>query len=63
MTQRRDDDDETDDAGSRVDSAESLKRAAIERRAYEISQERGGDAGDPLSDWLQAEREIADEAE
>jgi hypothetical protein len=30
----------------------------IARRAYEISQARGGDQGRALDDWLQAEREI-----
>ncbi|MCE9618614.1 MAG: DUF2934 domain-containing protein [Planctomycetes bacterium] len=34
---------------------------AIRARAHEIFRERGGqdDAGDELSDWLQAERETA----
>jgi hypothetical protein len=31
----------------------------IARRAYEISLERHGGPGDALSDWLQAERELA----
>jgi DUF2934 family protein len=31
----------------------------IARRAYEISLERNGGPGDALSDWLQAERELA----
>ncbi|MEQ1948934.1 MAG: Hsp20 family protein [Bryobacteraceae bacterium] len=30
---------------------------AIEARAYEIYLERGGGEGDPLDDWIQAERE------
>jgi hypothetical protein len=30
----------------------------IARRAYEISQARGGDHGGAVEDWLQAEREI-----
>lgn len=30
----------------------------VARRAYEISLERAGLPGDPLSDWLQAEREL-----
>lgn len=33
-------------------------RDDIARRAYEISQQRHGQPGDPLSDWLQAEREL-----
>jgi hypothetical protein len=32
---------------------------AIARRAYEIHLGRGGQGGDALSDWLQAERELA----
>jgi hypothetical protein len=31
----------------------------IARRAYEISLARNGGPGDALSDWLQAERELA----
>src|SRR5262245_37338615 len=34
----------------------------IARRAYEISQERNGQPGDALSDWLQAERELTADA-
>lgn len=30
----------------------------IHRRAYQIWQERGGDTGSELEDWLQAEAEI-----
>jgi hypothetical protein len=30
----------------------------IALRAYEISQQRNGQPGDALSDWLQAEREL-----
>lgn len=29
-------------------------------RAYHIYLERGGDEGDPLDDWLQAERELTE---
>jgi hypothetical protein len=32
----------------------------IASRAYEIYQSRGGSHGDPLQDWLQAERELKD---
>lgn len=31
----------------------------IAMRAYDIYIERGGVAGDPFDDWLQAERELA----
>jgi hypothetical protein len=31
----------------------------IRARAYEIFESRQGDGGDELSDWLQAEREVA----
>jgi len=30
----------------------------VERRAYEIYLERGGEFGGDLDDWLQAEREL-----
>ena len=30
----------------------------IRERAYYIYMARGGEAGDPLEDWLQAEREL-----
>lgn len=30
----------------------------IERRAYEIYLNRNGAPGDPVADWLQAEREV-----
>lgn len=33
----------------------------IQRRAYEIAQERGFTPGAELNDWLQAEREIDDD--
>ncbi len=33
-------------------------QTTIAQRAYEISQQRNGSGGDPLSDWLQAEREV-----
>ena len=39
----------------------SAARADDERirlRAYEISLQRGGHHGDPLEDWLRAEREL-----
>jgi hypothetical protein len=30
----------------------------IQKRAYEIFQERGNSTGDPIGDWLRAEQEI-----
>ncbi len=33
-------------------------RGAISRRAYEIYQQRGGEPGREMDDWLQAENEI-----
>lgn len=33
----------------------------IRQRAYEIYQRRGATAGDAHTDWLQAERELAEE--
>ena len=33
----------------------------IARRAHEMSINRNGDAGDPVSNWLKAEEEILDE--
>jgi hypothetical protein len=32
----------------------------IEQRAYELYLERGGENGDDLTDWLTAERELAE---
>lgn len=34
------------------------RRAAIERRAYEIYLNRNGTPGDAVADWLQAEHEV-----
>jgi hypothetical protein len=34
----------------------------IERRAYEIFSARGGELGDPAQDWLEAERQLREEA-
>jgi len=39
-----------------VATAEPLE-ILIRRRAYELYLERGSRPGDPLDDWLQAERE------
>ena len=37
---------------------DSTREEKIRRRAYEIYQERGGEPGHDLADWLQAEREL-----
>ena len=34
----------------------------IARRAYQLFEDRGGEHGDDLKDWLQAERELRDQA-
>jgi Protein of unknown function (DUF2934) len=34
----------------------------IERRAYEIFKARGGELGDPTQDWLEAEKQLREEA-
>jgi hypothetical protein len=36
-------------------------REEIEARAYDIYLRRRGEGGDPFSDWLQAEQELAGE--
>lgn len=38
-------------------------RDEIERRAYEIYLERGGQEGQELADWLTAERELTESAQ
>jgi len=43
------------------DLKEQDTRATIEKRAYEIYQQRGATPGRELDDWLTAEREIARE--
>lgn len=35
---------------------------AIARRAHQIYEARGGQHGDAMNDWLQAERELTSEA-
>jgi len=42
--------------------AAGVSREQIERRAYEIFRRRSGEPGDPTADWLQAERELLEEA-
>ena len=39
-------------------SATTLNESEIATRAYEIFKARNGEPGDPVSDWLQAEREL-----
>ena len=39
-------------------SATMLSDSDIATRAYEIFKARNGEPGDPVSDWLQAEREL-----
>ena len=46
---------------NRADVTESDIQAsglAVSKRAYEIYLARGGALGDPMADWLQAEREL-----
>ena len=45
-------------ANSGSESSHRPEHDAIARRAYEIYQERGGEHGAHVDDWLQAEREI-----
>ena len=47
-----------DRPGSGGNESPTSRIERIARRAYEISQARGGDQGRALDDWLQAEREI-----
>lgn len=47
--------------GAAAEVAGAPPREAIERRAYEIYQARGGNGGNPESDWLQAERELLEQ--
>jgi hypothetical protein len=41
---------------------DSMREERIRRRAYEIYLERGGEPGHDWEDWLQAEREITNNA-
>lgn len=36
----------------------TASESEIAMRAYEIFKARNGEPGDPMSDWLQAEREL-----
>ena len=48
-----------------VEATDPARRQPTEEeiavRAYHIYLERGGAEGDPTEDWLQAERELADD--
>ncbi|HZW08586.1 MAG TPA: DUF2934 domain-containing protein [Phycisphaerales bacterium] len=45
------------------ESAPELSPDLIRRRAFEIFQARGDGPGDPVADWMQAERELRAEPE
>lgn len=47
--------------GSSSPSDGSSRMSRIARRAYEIYERRGGQQGQELEDWLQAEREVDSE--
>jgi len=36
----------------------TISREEIERRAYDLYQQRGGGDGSDIEDWLQAERDL-----
>jgi DUF2934 family protein len=40
--------------------AAAMTHRDVTRRAYELYEERGGEHGHDLDDWLQAEREVQD---
>ena len=43
-------------------AAASPSHEEIERRAFEIFNARGGELGDPTQDWLEAEKQLREEA-
>lgn len=43
-----------------MESQESMQHQLIERRAYELFLQRGGQSGQDLEDWFEAERQIKD---
>jgi hypothetical protein len=55
---RREGGGQRDEPGAGGDGSPTSRIERIARRAYEISQSRGGNDGRALDDWLQAEREI-----
>lgn len=46
----------------RPDLSGQSRSERIAQRAYAIYERRGGQDGSPMDDWLQAEREIDDDA-
>ena len=46
-----------------VKNSESELQGQIRRRAYELYEQRGSNDGHEVSDWLQAESEVAQENE
>jgi hypothetical protein len=50
-------------SGAEAPTAVPDRWQRIQRRAYEVAQERGFTPGAELSDWLQAEREIDDQSD
>jgi hypothetical protein len=48
---------------SNVNAKDLALYERIAHRAYELYEQRGGQAGSELEDWLQAEREIRSTAE
>jgi hypothetical protein len=44
-----------------IKTATAPSEEEIARRAYEIFLRRGGDHGNDIEDWLQAERELSEE--
>jgi hypothetical protein len=58
---RREGSGQRDEPGAEGNGSPTSRIERIARRAYEISQSRGGHDGRALDDWLQAEREIDSE--
>ena len=50
-------------AASNANAKELALFERIAQRAYELYEQRGGQAGSELEDWLQAEREVRSTAE
>jgi hypothetical protein len=42
----------------RTKMQDEIRDDDVERRAYELSEQRGGEHGHDWDDWLQAEREV-----
>jgi hypothetical protein len=45
-------------ASDQRDTHGSIPEDAVRSRAYQLFEERGGQSGHDLDDWLQAEREL-----